>query len=158
VAFRKHKLCLCESLHSGWYVQAVIYKASGTTSQYGYDQKVMHGGAHAPWMIWLPTQQMWQNPLTGWDSSSDVAQSSFRKMTFKTAQQAAEFLSRQGFSYVIEENPENYKPTQRPTRFATYGDNFRCALRHVQQAARVQSLCSPQEIASDTADPSSWMP
>jgi ribosomal protein L36 len=124
----------------------VIYTASGPITQYGYDQKVMHGGAHAPWKIWLPTQQMWQNPLIGWDSSSDVAHSSFQKMTFRTAEEASEFLRRQGISYVIEEKAPNYKPTQRPTRFASYGDNFRFVARSFSAAIIVSTGNSVQVI------------
>ena len=108
-------------------MQAIIYKPTGPTAQYGYDQKAMHGGVKAPWKIWLPAQEMWNNPLMGWASSSDVAESSFRKMTFTTSEEAAVFLEKQGMQYKIEEKAANFDPSVRPTRFATYGDNFRCA-------------------------------
>jgi hypothetical protein len=111
----------------GMHIQAIIYKPTKPAGQYDYDEKAMFGGNSASWKIWLPTQEMWTNPLMGWASSSDVAESSFRKMTFTTPEEAAAFLDKQGMSYVVEEKPANYGPTYRPTSFATYGDNFRCA-------------------------------
>eukprot|EP01025_Chloroclados_australasicus_P036469 TRINITY_DN3718_c0_g3_i1.p1 TRINITY_DN3718_c0_g3~~TRINITY_DN3718_c0_g3_i1.p1 ORF type:complete len:104 (+),score=7.98 TRINITY_DN3718_c0_g3_i1:153-464(+) len=84
----------------------------------------MHGGSKATWKIWLPTQEMWVNPLIGWSASSDVAESSFRKMTFFTAEEAAQFLEKQGMQYTIEHKPPNFERTIRPPRFLQYGDNF----------------------------------
>ena len=81
----------------------------------------------AKWKIWLPAQEMWVNPLMGWASSSDTAESSFRKMTFVTPEEAAAFLDKQGIPYVVEEKSENYARTYRPSRWYQYGDNFRCA-------------------------------
>ena len=45
-------------------------------------------------------------------------------MTFKTAREAADFLKKQGIPFEIEEKPENWDSTVRPTRYAGYGDNF----------------------------------
>jgi NADH dehydrogenase (ubiquinone) Fe-S protein 4 len=59
-----------------------------------------------------------------WAASSDTSESSFRKMTFKTAEDAAEFLKKQGIPFEIEEKPENWDSTVRPNSFAGYGDNF----------------------------------
>jgi ETC complex I subunit conserved region len=81
----------------------------------------------APWKIWLPAQEMWVNPLMGWTSSSDTAESAFRKMTFTTPDEAASFLDKQGIEYTIEEKSANYACTYRPPRWFQYGDNFRCA-------------------------------
>ena len=106
-------------------LQATIYRPNGTIAQYGYDQKAMHGGMKAPWKIWLPAQEMWVNPLMGWPSSSDTAESAFRKMTFTTPQEAAALLEKQGISYVIEDKPPNYERTYRPSRYFQYADNFR---------------------------------
>ena len=46
-------------------LQAVIFKPSGPAAQFGYNVKEMHGGGVSPWKVWLPTQEMWTNPLMG---------------------------------------------------------------------------------------------
>lgn len=109
-------------------MQAVIYRPSGPSAQYGYDQKGMNGGTKLPYKIWLPTQETWENPLMGWASSSDVASSSFAKMSFGTVEQAADFLRKVGMEWTVDEKPANFGHSYRPQRYQGYGDNFRCAL------------------------------
>ena len=60
----------------------------------------------------------------GWAASSDTAESSFRKMAFRTAEEAAIFLDKQGIPYEIEAKPENWQSEYRPARYYQYGDNF----------------------------------
>jgi len=85
----------------------------------------MHGGSHQPFKIWMPTQEMWTNPLMGWTSSSDVAASSFHKLSFPTAESAREFLRKQGLQCEVAQAPSNWAPTVRPKHLQGYGDNFR---------------------------------
>lgn len=60
----------------------------------------------------------------GWAASSDTAESAFRKMSFRSAEEAAAFLDKQGMPYDIESKPKNWEHHYRPTRYYQYGDNF----------------------------------
>ena len=137
-----HSCIVIVRLRPAW-VQAVIYKPSGPTAQYGYDQKYMHGGIKAKWKVRLPAQEMWVNPLIGWSSSADTAESAYHKMTFVTPQEAAAFLEKQGIPYEIDEKSPNFDRAYRPKRFYQYGDNFRCSLQlRLEQASAALSSTS----------------
>ena len=53
-----------------------------------------------PWTIQWASQERWSNPLTGWTSTADPM--SNQQLHFDSAEDAARFASRQGWSFEVE--------------------------------------------------------
>ncbi|MEW5317536.1 MAG: hypothetical protein WDW38_008824 [Sanguina aurantia] len=102
---------------------ARIYVPARSSSQSGL-AKGTHNSLAAPvWKIEFDTQAKWENPLTGWSSTSDPLENIGRTtLFFFTKEEAMSFCDKHGWKHTVEE--PNARRTMRQKRYAQYGDNF----------------------------------
>uniref|UniRef100_A0A1I8GVX1 NADH dehydrogenase [ubiquinone] iron-sulfur protein 4, mitochondrial n=1 Tax=Macrostomum lignano TaxID=282301 RepID=A0A1I8GVX1_9PLAT len=81
-------------------------------------RSVTQSGSHGTknWRIEFDNRERWENPLMGWTSSADPL--STMAISFASSEEAAEFCSKNGWAYHIE---ERRVPPLRPK---SYGANF----------------------------------
>jgi len=70
------------------------------------------------WKVEFDTQERWENATMGWGSSADPLANISAALSFKTKEQAVEFMEKQGFRCYVDENPpKKMQPKE-------YGINF----------------------------------
>jgi len=70
------------------------------------------------WKIEFDTRERWENPTMGWGSNADPLSNISSALSFKTKEQAVEFVERQGWSCFVDEVPEKRLGPK------SYGKNF----------------------------------
>lgn len=70
------------------------------------------------WKIEFDNRERWENPTMGWCSNSDPLSNITMAMSFKTKENAMEFVERQGWSYFVEE------PVEKQMQPKSYAANF----------------------------------
>ncbi|PNH01903.1 NADH dehydrogenase [ubiquinone] iron-sulfur protein 4, mitochondrial [Tetrabaena socialis] len=102
--------------------RVLILSAARSPEQQGR-QRTGFNRSFPAWSVeFLDPVFRWINPLMGWTSTSDTMHQSAVALNFYSAEEAAAFCERQGWSYEIAE-PQQPKEG-RGRRWATYGDNF----------------------------------
>ncbi len=79
------------------------------------------GTAHlrGKWRIEFDRREQWENPLMGWTSTGDPLGACVADMDFDSREEAERFVSRNGWSYFVDEPPR-----LRPKFRTGYADIF----------------------------------